>query len=102
MRFHDRHQQLQYLKAELVARRVVETPAVAVEARDFIHKFWRDDPHAADHFAVWDELLDQPPLEIAARLLEDSPAGQYLRETCPPFGVTTAQQVARLIERLPA
>ncbi|HEV7268411.1 MAG TPA: hypothetical protein VGN83_26420 [Falsiroseomonas sp.] len=101
MRFHDRHEHLDYLKAELVARRIIDTPSVIEEARAFIDRFWRDDPHAAHYLAIWDRLLDCPPAEIAARLLEDSEAGRYLRETRPPFGVTTAQQVARLIERLP-
>jgi hypothetical protein len=101
MRFHDRHEHLDYLKAGVVARRILETPEVIDEARAFIEKFWRDDPHARDYLEVWDRLLDRPPGEIATRLLEDSPQGRYLRETRPPFGVTSAAQVARLIERLP-
>jgi hypothetical protein len=101
MRFHDRHEHLDYLKAEVVARRIVETPEVIEEARAFMDKFWRDDPHAKHYFELWQDLVQQPPAVIATRLLEDSPAGQYLRETRPPFGVTTAAQVAKLIERLP-
>jgi hypothetical protein len=100
MRFHDRHEHLDYLKAELVARRIVETPDVIAQARAHIDRFWRDDPHAAHYLRIWDALLDRPPQEIAARLLEDSEAGRYLRETRPPFGVTTSAQVAKLIERL--
>jgi len=102
MRCHDRHEHLQYFKAEWVARRIEETPAVIDEARAFMERFWRDDPHAARYLAVWDALLTNAPGVIAARLLEDSPTGQYLRETCPPSGVTTAQQAAKRIERLPA
>ncbi|MGG5821244.1 hypothetical protein [Falsiroseomonas sp. HW251] len=98
MRFHDRHEHLQYLKAEFVARRIVDTPAVIDEARAFIDRFWRDDPHAAHYLAIWDELLTGAPAEIADRLTEDTPRGQYLRETCPPFGVITARQVAELLD----
>lgn len=102
MRFHDRHHHLDYLKAELVARRLIETPEVIDGARAHMDRFWRDDPHAAHYLAIWEKLLDRPPAEIAARLLEDTPEGQYLRETRPPFGVTTAQQVAQLMDRMRA
>jgi hypothetical protein len=102
MRFHDRHEELDYRKAELAARRIVDTPAVIEEARAFMDRFWRDDPHARHYLAVWDALLVHSPADIAARLLEDSPEGRYLRETRPPFGVTTAQQVAQLVDRMRA
>ncbi|QYU66571.1 hypothetical protein J4558_16515 [Leptolyngbya sp. 15MV] len=85
-----------------MARRIVETPDVIDDARAYVEKFWRDDPHAAHYLAIWDDLLRRPPAEIAARLLEDSPDGRYLRETRPAFGFTTGAEIARLIEQLPA
>jgi len=101
MRFRDRHEHLQYLKSELIARRIVEQPHFIGHARAHIERFWRDDPHAAHYLAIWGRLLDEPPAHIARQLLEDSPAGQYLRETCPPFGPITAQQAAVLKAQLP-
>jgi hypothetical protein len=102
MRFHDRHEHLRYLKLELAARRIEATPGVIREARVYIERFWRDDPHAAHQMSVWNEILQLHPSEVARRLLEDSPAGRYLRETAPPFGVTTAREVAPLIEQVRA
>lgn len=102
MHFRDRHHHLQYLKAELAAQRVAETPEVIAEARDFMERFWRPDPHSARALASWEGLLARPPSEIAARLLEDSAEGEWLRETCPPFGVITAQQAAVLLDRVRA
>jgi hypothetical protein len=102
VRFHDRHGHLDYLEAELVARRIVDTPEVIALARAHIGRFWRDDPHVAHALRTWVSLLDLPPQEIAARLPEDSPAGRHLRETRPAFGVTSARRMAELVRRLHA
>lgn len=79
MRFHDRHERLDYMKAELAARRIVERPEVIGEACAFIERFWRDDPHSSHALATWEPIL-----------------------ALPPFGITTSAQVARLIERMRA
>lgn len=100
MRFHDRHDHLRYLKMEVFADRIRHQPEVIAQARAHIDRFWRDDPHMADAVATWDKVLAQPAEEIARRLLEDSPEGGYLRETCPPFGAIKAAQVTPLLERL--
>jgi hypothetical protein len=99
MHFRDRHEHLRFLKMELLAQRIRERPEAISEARAHIERFWRNDPHMAHALATWEGLLRLSPDEIADHLLQDSPQGTYLRETCPPFGVITAQQAAELAER---
>lgn len=68
----------------------------------YINLHMRPDPHQRDYVLIWDELLDKPPADIAAALVEDSPRGQLLRETCPVFGTgLTSREVAELIADAP-
>jgi hypothetical protein len=61
MRFHDRHEHYDYLKAEVVAQRIVDTPEIIADARAFMDKFWRGNPHARHYLEVWERVLDLPP-----------------------------------------
>ena len=97
-RFHDRHEWIDFLKAQEVARRIVADPSMIDDAKRFIDKFMRSDPHQRDYVVMWDELLAKSPVEVAAALTEDSPRGQLLRETGPVFGKgLTSREVAELI-----
>ena len=80
-RFHDRHEWIDFLKAQQLARRIVADPSMIDDAKRFIDKFMRPDPHQRDYVAMWDELLTKPPSVIAAALTEDSPRGRLLQET---------------------
>jgi hypothetical protein len=98
MRFHDRHEWIDYLKACEVARRIVADPSMIADAQSFVAKWMLPDPHQRDYALMWQELLSQPPPEIAAALTEDSPRGRLLRETRPVFGKgLTSRDVAELI-----
>ena len=102
-RFHDRHEWIDFLKAQEVARRIVADPSMIDDARRFIDKFMRPDQHRRDYVVMWDELLSKSPAEIAAALTEDSPRGRLLRETSPVFGKgLTSRDVAKLIARADA
>ena len=98
MRFHDRHEWIDYLKASEVARRLVADPSNIADARRFVAARMAPDPHQRDYGQMWQDLLSRPPAEIAAALTEDSPRGQLLRETRPIFGKgLTSRDVAELI-----
>jgi len=98
MRFHDRHEWVDYLKACEVARRIVADPSMIEDARRFVATRMAPDPHQRDYTLMWQELLSRPPAEIAAALTEGSPRGRLLRETRPVFGNgLTSRDVAELI-----
>src|ERR1700685_765696 len=86
MRFHDRHEWIDYLKACEMARRLVADPSMIADARNFVATRMLPDPHQRDYALMWQNLLSTPPAEIAAALTDDSPRGQLLRETAPVFG----------------
>ena len=98
IRFHDRHEWIDFLKATEVARRIVADPSMIDDARRFVE--WRmvPDPHQSGYAKMWQELLSRTATEIAAALTEDSPRGRLLRETAPVFGKgLTSRDVAELI-----
>jgi hypothetical protein len=98
IRFHDRHEWVDYLKAKEVARRILADPATIADAQRFVAWRMAPDPHQQEYATMWRELLSRPPTEIAAALTEDSPRGRLLRETAPVFGNgLTSRDVADLI-----
>jgi hypothetical protein len=57
------------------------------------------DPHQRTYALAWREVLQLPPAEIAAALVEDTPRGQALRETRPVFGKgLSSREVVALLE----
>src|SRR5258708_3857316 len=98
IRFHDRHEWIDYLKACELARRIVADPSMISDAQRFVTRRMAPDPHQRDYALMWDELLSRTPVEIAAALTEDSARGRLLRETRPVFGNgLTSREVADLI-----
>jgi hypothetical protein len=98
MRFHDRHEWVDYLKACEVARRIVADPSMIADAQRFVAAHMAPDAHQRDYALMWQDLLSRPPAEIAAALTEDSARGRLLRETSPVFGKgLTSRDVAQLI-----
>ena len=78
MRFHDRHEWIDFLKANEVARRIVADPSMICDARQFVARRMAPDPHQREYAAMWRELLARSPAEIAAALIEDSQRGRNL------------------------
>jgi hypothetical protein len=96
---HDRHDRIDYLKACEVARRIVCDPSLIAEARDFVETWMLTDPHQRAHALAWRAVLQLPPAEIAAVLVEDTARGQALRETRPVFGKgLSSREVVALLE----
>jgi hypothetical protein len=98
IRFHDRHEWIDFLKANEVARRILADPSMIADARQFVERRMTHDPHQRDYATMWQELLSRSPAEIAAALTADSAGGRLLRETRPVFGKgLTSREVAELI-----
>jgi hypothetical protein len=76
MRFHDRHEWVDYLKVCEAARRIVADPSMIEDAKRFVATCMAPDPHQRDYALMWQELLSQPTAEIAAALTEDSARGR--------------------------
>jgi hypothetical protein len=99
IRFHDRHEWIDFLKAREVARRILADPSMIADAMQFVARRMVPDPHQRDYAIIWREMLSRSPAEIAAALTEDSPRGRLLRETAPVFGKgLTSREVAELLE----
>ena len=49
MRFHDRHEWIDYLKACEVARRIVADPSMIADAQRFVATRMAPDPHQRDY-----------------------------------------------------
>ncbi|HEY1934643.1 MAG TPA: hypothetical protein VGG99_21760 [Acetobacteraceae bacterium] len=77
MRFHDRHEWIDCLKACEVARRIVADSLMIADARIFVAMRMLPGPHQRDYALMWQELLPQTAAEIAAALTENGPRGSY-------------------------
>jgi hypothetical protein len=97
--FRDRHDRLRYLKACETARRLRADPRLIESGRRFVEDAMAPDPHQRHYTTLWRDLLALPAETIAAALIEDSPRGDLLRDTCPVFGRGfTSQEVAALLD----
>jgi hypothetical protein len=96
--FHDRHARLAWLKTREVARRLRADPSLVEAARAWLERFAAPDPHQAKAVEVWRAVLALPAERIADLLEEDSPRGEFLRDTRPVFSAFDAATMARLVE----
>ena len=101
--FYDRHEKRDYYKAIEVMRQFEADPSMADAARQFVQQYMANDPHQAKYAVIWLDLLSCPVDHIAQRLLDDSPSGDLLRQTRPPFGRgLTSCEIAQVIEKMDA
>jgi hypothetical protein len=100
--FRERHEQLRYAKFVEVSRRLRQNPAMIDDARAFLTHM-QTDPHQRAYADRWIAVLALPVEMIIDKLLADSPEGDLLRDTAPPFGRGfSSREVADLIDRLHA
>jgi len=71
-RFHDRHEWIDFLKVQEVARRIVADPSMIADARGFLEKHMAPDRHQQRYTVMSRQLLSRPAEEVAAALIEDS------------------------------
>jgi hypothetical protein len=94
--FRDRHDRFAWLKPREEVRRILADPSLLDSARRFVEDAMAPHENLRAHAARWREVLALPPEQVAALLVEDSPHGQFLRETRPVFGrALSSQDVAR-------
>jgi hypothetical protein len=101
--FRDRHEHLRYAKFVEVAHHLRQNPAMIDDARAFVSAHMQTDPHQRAHADRWLAVLGLPVEMIIDKLLADSPEGDLLRDTAPPFGAGFAsREVAEIIDKLHA
>ena len=101
--FRDRHERLRYAKFVEVARRLRENPAIIADAHAFVLAHMHPDPSQRAYAKHWLMVLTLPVEMMIDKLLADSPEGDLLRDTAPPFGKGfTSREVAEIIDRLHA
>ena len=79
IRFHDRHEWIDFLKASEVARRILADPSMIADARQFVARRMAPDPHQHEYALMWRELLLRPAAEIASALTEEA---IFTRKAC--------------------
>ena len=105
MRFHDRHEWIDYLKACEVARRLVADPSMIADAQKFVAARMLPDPHQRDYALMWHALLAKPPHGDRRCADRGQPARPVAAGNRAVFGKgLTSRDVADLIEhaRAPA
>jgi hypothetical protein len=97
--FRDRNHRYSYLVACAIARRIAEDPSRLKDGLLHLERFATRTPHLPDGYGLWKDLLRQPAEVIAARLMELTPRGDYIRETAPSFGALPKDLRAELSRR---
>jgi hypothetical protein len=96
--FRDRHERRAYIRAFLVAKRLLERPELVARGRRYLERFVKDDPGQRRVYDMWMETLERPVEEIVVELLSDDARGASLRETAPVFVVIPPEQVRALAQ----
>lgn len=94
--FRDAHERRAYLRACLLATRLLDDPALLARGRAFLDRFVKTDPRQARIYAMWRDALDLPLDQLVGELLADNGRGAALRETAPVFVVIPADEVRSL------
>jgi hypothetical protein len=91
--FRDRYELRSYVRAMLVAKRLLENPRLIDRGRTYLDRFVRDDPRQARIYLLWTDALRLPMDQLLSDLLADDARGALLRETAPVFAVISADEV---------
>ncbi len=94
--FRDAYERRAYLRAFLLAKRLLEQPELVARGRDYLERFVKDDPRQRRSYRLWVDTLRLPTEQIVIDLLSDDPKGAALRETAPVFVVIPAEDVRAL------
>jgi len=94
--FRDAYERRAYLRAFLLAKRLLEHPELVERGRTYLERFMKDDPRQRQVYRLWMDTLRLPPEQIAMGLLADNPRGAVLRESAPVFVVIPAEEVRAL------
>jgi hypothetical protein len=97
--FRDRYELRGYVRAIIVAERLLAAPELVERGRAYLDRFVKDDPRQRDIYRLWIEVLQFPIRELAAALLADDHRGATLRETAPVFEVVPVEAVNRRLRK---
>ncbi len=97
--FRDRYELRSYVRAVLVAERLLAAPELIERGRAYLDRFVKDDPRQRDIYRLWTEVLQLPIAELAGAMLADDPRGTTLRETAPVFEVIPVEAVNRRLRQ---
>jgi hypothetical protein len=97
--FRDRHELRSYVRAVLVAERLLAAPELIERGRAYLDRFVKGDPRQRNIYRLWAEMLQLPVGEIANAMLADDPQGALLRETAPVFEVVPVEAVNRRLRQ---
>jgi hypothetical protein len=95
--YRDRSKERAIQRARRFAGLIQAAPERRAAVRRWIEARWADDPSATLALARWRVLLAETPEVICARLLDNSDAGEFLRDTIPPvFPIPAHERTAML------
>ena len=94
--FRDSFERRAYVRAYLLACRLLEEPALVHAGRAYLDRFIATDPRQQQIYRMWTYALDQPVEDLIRDLLTDSAAGAALRESAPVFTVVPASEIRAL------
>ena len=77
--FRDAYERRAYLRAFLLARRLLERPELLSRGRDYLERFVKGDPRQRRVYRLWIETLRLPTEQIVVDLLADNPRGATRR-----------------------
>jgi hypothetical protein len=94
--FRDAYERRAYLRAFLLAKRILERPEIIARGRAYLDRFVKHDPRQSRSYRAWTDTLCLSPEEIVVRLLADDSQGAFLRETAPVLTVIPPDDVRAL------
>ncbi|MDP3746714.1 MAG: hypothetical protein Q8Q88_06650 [Phenylobacterium sp.] len=94
--FRDRYELRTYVRALLLAKRLLENPGLIAKGQAYLERFVRTDPRQRDIYEFWSEAVRLPVGQLVSDLLADDERGASLRETAPVFVVIPPEQVTAL------
>jgi hypothetical protein len=97
--FRDRYERRSYVRALLVAERLLAAPELIERGRAYLDRFVKDDPRQQNIYRLWTEVLQFPIHELVSAMLADDPRGASLRETAPVFEVIPVEAVNRRLRQ---
>jgi hypothetical protein len=95
-RFRDRYELRAYVRALLLAKRLLENPELVAQGEAYLERFVRNAPHQRRIYATWREMVRLPARQLVSALLADNEMGASLRETAPVFVVIPPEQITAL------
>lgn len=96
--FRDRYDFRAYVRALLLAKRLLDRPGLVDRGRSYLERHVKADPHQTQIYKLWTKTLRLPLDQLVGHFLADDERGATLRETAPVFVVIPPEEVRALVE----